>query len=245
MWSVARSGEEIRAGMGQALRGDEAGLVGLWDFDGGDARDRSPKGHHGQLLGGARCVAALFPGQETVRQPAVVAGVVRDETGLPLSRVTVRLRQGDRVLGSSPTRQDGRYALAALDSGSCAVEADLSAALLPWALTWPARLAGQEVPPQPVALQAGVTVHRDLYAPGSQVAQWPGEGDARDALGGHDGRLVGGAGFAPGLVGQAFALDGEDGCVRIPHTPEMDLQGSFTLVAWVFPEVDDRVQILA
>jgi hypothetical protein len=33
VWSVARSGEQIRAALAQPLRGDEAGLVGLWNFD--------------------------------------------------------------------------------------------------------------------------------------------------------------------------------------------------------------------
>ena len=57
VWSVARTQDQIRAGLGQELRGDEAGLVGLWNFDSGDARDGSPQGHDGQLLGGARCAA--------------------------------------------------------------------------------------------------------------------------------------------------------------------------------------------
>ncbi|MCC7264542.1 MAG: carboxypeptidase regulatory-like domain-containing protein, partial [Candidatus Latescibacteria bacterium] len=244
VWRVARSGEEIREGMGPALRGDEAGLVGLWSFDGGDARDGSPQGHHGQLVGGARGVAAPFPGLAGVRQPAVVAGVVRDETGAPLSNVRMQLRQGERVVGTGQTRQDGHFALAGLGSGPYTLVAELGEAHLQWGLAQPARLTGQALPPQEVQLQEGAVLRRDLYAPGSQVAQWSGEGDARDALGRHDGVLVGGAGFAPGLVGQAFALDGKDDWVRIPHDPELDLPGSFTLVAWVFPEVDNRVQSL-
>ncbi|MBI2502167.1 MAG: response regulator [Candidatus Latescibacteria bacterium] len=244
VWSVARSGEEIRAGMGQELLGDEAGLVGLWDFDGGDARDRSPQGHDGQLLGGARCVAVPFPGAGPVRRPAGVAGVVRDETGVPLSSALVQLRQGDRELGSILTKQDGHYTLAALGSGAYSLAAELGVARLRWYLIWPPRLEGQGLPPQEVELQEGAVLHRDLYAPPSQMAQWSGEGDARDTLGRHDGVLSGGVGYAPGLVGQAFALDGVDGSVRIPPAPDLDLQGSFTLVAWVFPEADDRVQTL-
>lgn len=230
--------------MGQVLRGDEAGLVAWWSFDGGDARDGSPQGHDGQLLGRARCVAAPFPGLAAVRQPAVVAGVVRDETGVPLSDVRMHLRQGERVVGTGQTRQDGHYALAGLGSGAYTLVAELGEAHLQWGLTKPARLEGQPLPPQQVHLQEGMVLHRDLYAPGSQVAQWSGEGDARDGLGRHDGTLHGGAGFAPGIVGQAFALDGKDGWVRIPHDPELDLPGSFTLAAWVFPEVDNRVQSL-
>ena len=247
VWGVARSGEQIRAGMGQGLRGDEAGLaglVGLWNFDGGDARDGSAQRHHGQLVGGARCVAAPFPGLAAARQPAVVAGVVRDETGVPLSEVHMPLRQGDRVVGTGQTRRDGHYALAGLGSGSYTLVAELGEAHLQWGSSRPARLEGQPLPPQQVQLQEGAVLYRDLDAPGSQVAQWSGEGDTRDEVGRHDGILVGGAGFAPGLVGQAFALDGKDDWVRIPHDPELDLPGSFTLVAWVFPEVDNRVQSL-
>lgn len=51
LWRVARSAEQIGAGMAQRASGAEAGLVGLWNFDGGDGADRAAGANHGQLRG--------------------------------------------------------------------------------------------------------------------------------------------------------------------------------------------------
>jgi len=40
--------------------------------------------------------------------------------------------------------------------------------------------------------------------PPGMVAWWPGDGHARDIIGGHDGLLQNGAGYAPGMVGDGF-----------------------------------------
>lgn len=61
VWSVARTAAQIRTFMHERLTGTEEGLVALWDFDAGDARDLSPSGHHGQLRGDARVVEAELP----------------------------------------------------------------------------------------------------------------------------------------------------------------------------------------
>ena len=139
VWSVARSGEQIRAGMAQRMSGGEDGLVGLWNFDAGDARDLALHRHDGQLVGGARCVLTSFPG-------------------------------------------------------------------------------------------AG--------------AWWSGEGNVLDVVGHHDGMLMEGATFAPGLVGQAFRLDGVDDFVRVPHAADLNLTGSFSIIAWIFPTRDESQVIV-
>ncbi len=46
-----------------------------------------------------------------------------------------------------------------------------------------------------------------IAAPAGLLSWWPGEGNADDIRGGNDGILIGGAGFAVGLVGQAFRFD--------------------------------------
>jgi len=54
IWKVARTQAELRASMTQALRGDEAGLVGYWPLDegGGEtAKDRSKNGLDGKITG--------------------------------------------------------------------------------------------------------------------------------------------------------------------------------------------------
>ena len=39
----------------------------------------------------------------------------------------------------------------------------------------------------------------------------------------------------PGLVGQAFSLDGVNDYVNIPYSADLDLQGAFSIEAWVRP----------
>ena len=46
--------------------------------------------------------------------------------------------------------------------------------------------------------------------PAGLVAWWPGDGNTDDIVGGFDGTLENGAGFAAGLVGQAFDLNEAD-----------------------------------
>jgi|GEM_PF-1122983 len=54
LWKIARTDEEILANRDKALRGDEPGLVGYWDFSegkGGVLHDRSATGNHGTIKG--------------------------------------------------------------------------------------------------------------------------------------------------------------------------------------------------
>lgn len=73
-------------------------------------------------------------------------------------------------------------------------------------------------------------------APAGLVGWWPGDGDAVDLVWQRDARLVGGAGFAPGLVGDAFALDGfaggQDDAVLLPHDRVEGLS-DLTVELWV------------
>ena len=244
VWSVARSGEQVRAAMRQQLRGDEAGLVGLWNFDAGAAQDRSLQEHHGQLQGGARCVAVPFPGAVAVVAPALVEGLVRDETGAPLTNAVIGLSEGTTERVELRTTANGHYALAVFGSGTYELNASLEGASLQWAnLTHPPlEKAGHQQ--REVRLLAGEGLYLDLYAPSTQLALWSGEGDGREALGRHHAKLMGGVTFASGLVGRAFRLDGVDDFMRVEHGTDLDLQGSFSLVAWVFPTTDERLQIL-
>ena len=75
-----------------------------------------------------------------------------------------------------------------------------------------------------------------LIPPAGLVAWWPGDGDALDRKGSHDGSLVGGAGFAAGHVGPAFSLDGIDDSVEVPHRQSLDLTAALTADAWVSPD---------
>ena len=65
------------------------------------------------------------------------------------------------------------------------------------------------------------------------VSWWPGEGNANDAVGGHHGALRGGATFAPGILGQAFNLDGVNDHVAVPDNDLWAFGTSnFTVELW-------------
>ncbi|MBI2912643.1 MAG: LamG domain-containing protein [Chloroflexi bacterium] len=68
--------------------------------------------------------------------------------------------------------------------------------------------------------------------PSGLVSWWPGEGNANDIWDANPGTLMGGAGFASGIVGQAFNLDGVDDYVEIADSASFDM-ASFTLEAWI------------
>src|SRR4051794_22869879 len=65
------------------------------------------------------------------------------------------------------------------------------------------------------------------------VALWQGEGDASDPFNGHDGSLLGGAGFSLASSGQAFSFNGPQQAVDIPDSASLYPSGSFTIAGWV------------
>jgi len=70
--------------------------------------------------------------------------------------------------------------------------------------------------------------------PADLVSWWPGDGHANDIEGFNHGSLQGGAGFAAGQVGQAFALDGIDDYVNFGNDASLQVSsGDFTIDAWV------------
>lgn len=67
--------------------------------------------------------------------------------------------------------------------------------------------------------------------PANMVSWWKGDGDSLDNFGANHGTLMGGATFAPGMVGQAFSFNGTSSYVVTPlATAATD---SVTLDAWV------------
>jgi hypothetical protein len=71
--------------------------------------------------------------------------------------------------------------------------------------------------------------------PAGLVSWWPGEGNANDIAGTNNGTLVGGVGFAPGEVGQAFTFDGSTGYVQVADAPSLHCTNALTVEAWVYP----------
>ena len=103
VWGVARTGEQIRAWMYRKLQGNEKGLVGLWNFDDGDARDGTANGYDGMLVVDAHCIEAELPAPNYVDHPAVLSGVITDEAGNALPGVDVRLEQDGKTIARTTT----------------------------------------------------------------------------------------------------------------------------------------------
>ncbi|MGH8530401.1 MAG: LamG-like jellyroll fold domain-containing protein [Nevskiales bacterium] len=70
--------------------------------------------------------------------------------------------------------------------------------------------------------------------PPNLVAWYPGDGNANDIQGGHDGTLQNGATFAPGMVDQAFNFDGINDFAQVPDSPDWTFgSNDFTIDLWV------------
>ena len=67
------------------------------------------------------------------------------------------------------------------------------------------------------------------------VGWWRGESNAEDVVGGHDGELRNGLGFAAGQVGQAFDFSAQGQHVLVPASDDFAVD-SLTLEAWIFPD---------
>jgi len=76
-----------------------------------------------------------------------------------------------------------------------------------------------------------------VTAPSGVVGWWPGEGNLNNNVATNTGSLMGGLGFAPGKVGQAFSFNDSAAAVRVPGSPELNVGNGagFTLEAWINP----------
>jgi hypothetical protein len=83
------------------------------------------------------------------------------------------------------------------------------------------------------ALMSTASAQTCVQTPRGLVSWWPGDGNAQDIIGPNDGTLQGGATFAPGMVGQAFSLDGVDDYVRVPNHPSLNPASALTIEAWI------------
>ncbi len=105
VWDRSFSPEEMRGNWRRRLTGDEAGLVALWRFDDGTARDSSGNDYHGQFRGDATTVAAQIPGFG-----APVYSVQLDRPG-PYRLIGIPSGARLNVLAFVDSNGDGRAAL--------------------------------------------------------------------------------------------------------------------------------------
>jgi len=110
VWKVARTGKQLRDSMFMRLTGNEDGLVGLWNFDAGDALDSSPNCYSGLMFGDACCVEKQFPSDDELC--TLLYGKVYDEAGNPLFRADVRLYQNGELIKETSTDNEGAYIMA-------------------------------------------------------------------------------------------------------------------------------------
>jgi hypothetical protein len=68
--------------------------------------------------------------------------------------------------------------------------------------------------------------------PAGGVSWWKAEGNANDSVATNNGTLVGGVTFVPGVAGQAFAFNGTDAHVRIPHNANLNAGAGFSVEFW-------------
>jgi len=71
--------------------------------------------------------------------------------------------------------------------------------------------------------------------PSGIVSWWPGDGNPDDRVGTNAGKLVNGASYAPGLVGQGFSFDDRKSAyVAVPDSPSLNIGLSdFSMDAWI------------
>ncbi|MGO8669788.1 MAG: LamG-like jellyroll fold domain-containing protein [Capsulimonadaceae bacterium] len=78
-----------------------------------------------------------------------------------------------------------------------------------------------------------ISAHADDPLKAGLIHWWPLDVDGTDTIGGLDGTVVGPVAFSPGVYGQAMVGNGQTTGIPIPDSPSMQLQGPFTLSAWV------------
>lgn len=101
-------------------------------------------------------------------------------------------------------------------------------------------------------VNSGISFHRASFNPQECVAApsglsgwWPGDGNASDIAYGRNANFMGDATTGPGLVDQAFALDGDGDYIEVLEDPAFDFgSGEFTIDLWVNFEELNGEQVL-
>ena len=111
VWNVRRTEEQVRENMLRNLTGREAGLVGLWNFNDGTARDASLAGHHGTLAGQATTAVASRPRPDEQGELTFINGRIANQAGTGLTNVTIRAEVNGEEIARATSRGNGLYQL--------------------------------------------------------------------------------------------------------------------------------------
>ena len=182
---------------------------------------------------------------------SAIFSIARAADTNPPPRLTVELRDGSRVIGTS-VEKDFRFRSALLGEIKLAVK-DIHA--VECVATNSAKLttrSGDTLSVSFVDSQLGVRTSFGKvklamnfirkftvsvtggFSPRHEglVALWSGEGNANDSMGNNNGILKGGVGFGPGKFGQAFLFNGASSYAEVPDSPSLRLTNELTIEFW-------------
>lgn len=84
-----------------------------------------------------------------------------------------------------------------------------------------------------------------IQPPAGMTGWWPGDGNTNDIVGGRNALLRDNATTGPGLVDNAFVLDGAGDFIEVPHDPALNVgTGDFTVDLWVNFNTTEGEQVL-
>ncbi len=178
--------------------------------------------------------------------------VLRAADTNPPPRLTVEMRDGSRVVGTSAEKKftfhsallgDFKLAVAAvrtveftatntaklMTTGGDA----LTVSPLDAALAIKTGFGKVELPASSIRRILVTTAGHPAPTRPGLLAFWSGDGNATDSTGQHDGVLLGGANFAPGPLGQAFNFDAPGSFVKIPKSDGLNPAGQVTIEFWM------------
>jgi signal transduction histidine kinase/DNA-binding response OmpR family regulator/ligand-binding sensor domain-containing protein len=109
LWAGERTPEQIKSNLTTHLTGREPGLLALWNFADGTARDASTNGLHGKLVGNARIVAAQIPREAGVIRPTTIFGRITDPAGQPVTNATLTFTSSKGQVLTTKVSEAGQY----------------------------------------------------------------------------------------------------------------------------------------
>jgi hypothetical protein len=204
-------------------------------------------------VGLIRSIKVSVTARPNIPAPPIAAAAA--DTNQPLPRLTVELRDGSQVIGTSVVKFFkfrsallGELKLGVNDirsaecvssnsvkltvaNGDTLMVAFADSGFTVMTSFGKADLTVDSIRKITVAAAGATILQRD-----GLVAFWSGDGNPNDSVGGNNGTMMGGANFAAGLAGQAFSFDEPGDFVKIPKSPGLDLGSQMTLEFWMRPD---------
>lgn len=178
----------------------------------------------------------------------------------PPPRLTVELRDGSRVVGTSAEKffefnsallGEIKFSVTDLRSVDCistntakltAANGDvLTVQLAATELRIQTSFGKVELPENAIRRILVTTGHSHPSRAGL-LAFWSGDGNTDDSAGHHNGTLVGDANFAPGLLGQAFNFGTSGSFVKIPKSSDLNPGRAVTIEFWMNADTANAMQ---